>query len=956
MIKFIQHSVRDAITPSPAFIAVPSTPPPVKDSPTKSLRESSASPNKKLEISAPTLLPSDSNAFSNDPAVLASKQSTQQQPPVPEGEIGAASYSLVGAAEDDDQDHIESEAEPGYATVARHTGAASGSHSGVVIIGGGAEGQLERSRDDSVGADGYNHLPVEDRPRLATPRHDPQAISGQRNVDNGPHHDPRVGAELPSSKSHVHEHDRQEDFRGDEKRSLSPIARQAGELEAAIHSYDSIDNAAMLPRRNEIQPRADERHENNGGQLRLPEQQQTETLYSKVIKPKQHEDKGHDGSRSSRSPRDVVATSVSGQLPPIAPHSSPPPNYRRGKEKEKSKSPGHGYGDASSSTHRKKVSSPRDSSTPHQHQHQYRSRSHSGNSRHDADDSHHHHNINTSGSSHHHHSRDDEGAHGRNKSSSKGRSRSYSMPIEAHDSNNIVSTQSARHQQQQQHRQRSESYTYSTRPPPPTPAYYYEEGDDIDLPLEYTDQSYLGEESETVTCTESYFHDLYGELEGEGEIPGDYVDGGHVTPNRHYRTGGHRQRGSEGGHRRSRSATFPGHVEPHHQSVSKKRASSPHAAYYSSGHNRSPPLKRRKRPASSGEVPDIPFLQPPSLQPVYPIPQNQVYVFSELQPDGSVQYYSATPVNSPPVISPPPRFSVPSPLPQAPVPNNPAPPTVQLQVPPTISNIATPHSPQPTSTPAPPQQQLSFSPSATNTTPSPHKNVHVVEEEDGATAQGGGGASSTLDQPRFTRRVPMGITESGYFSSALASSQQGLAMGKASGVPPISIQQERGGGVPHNVIMTDVSPPQLGQNPNLRNDKFHDHGDHHHLQTVESPRSGRRSKSPQVSPTAKLLESSLQAANVSSHSVSSPSTKSPRGTKSRKSPRFNSSLDSNHTGAATQSLAGMAVLHEQKEKVLKARIKALEDSTVELCAENASLKQLCEALKQDASKSDSLSE
>ena len=50
----------------------------------------------------------------------------------------------------------------------------------------------------------------------------------------------------------------------------------------------------------------------------------------------------------------------------------------------------------------------------------------------------------------------------------------------------------------------------------------------------------------------------------------------------------------------------------------------------------------------------------------------------------------------------------------------------------------------------------------------------------------------------------------------------------------------------------------------------------------------------------------------------------------------------------------MAALYEQKEKVLKARIKALEDSTVELCTENASLKQLCEALKQDASKSDSI--
>jgi hypothetical protein len=247
-----------------------------------------------------------------------------------------------------------------------------------------------------------------------------------------------------------------------------------------------------------------------------------------------------------------------------------------------------------------------------------------------------------------------------------------------------------------------------------------------------------------------------------------------------------------------------------------------------------------------------------------------------------------------------------------------------------------------------------------NMSPSPHKNVRVVEEEeDGATAQGG----FPLDQPKFTRRVPIGITESGYFSSALASSQQGLAMGQASGVPPVGgMQQERsstsGGGVPHHVIMTNVSPPQgvqlnthqLGSNPNLRNDGSHQyhHGDQH-LRMVETPRSGKRSKNPQVSPTAKLLESSLQAANISSRSVS-PTTKSPRGVKSSNSPRLNASLDSGRT--ATQSLAGMAALHEQKEKVLMARIKALEDSTVELCAENASLKQLCEALKQDASKSD----
>ena len=832
---------------------------------------------------------------------------------MPEEGIGAANYSLVGAAEDEDEEHVESEAEPGYATVARHTGTASRSHSGVVVVEGGGRGggQVERSRDD-VGDDGYNHLSVEDRPRLATPRHE-QPMTEQQDIgaSSGPHYDdPRTGAGLPSTP-HIRERDGH-----DENRSLSPISRQAGELGGAAHSYDSIDNPAMLPR-NGIQPRAYERGEQSGQQLRVPpQQQQVETLYSKVIKPKNQEDKGHQG-RSSRS-RDVVAT-ASGHLPPIAPHSSPP-NRRRGGEREMSRDIPRG--------NVKKMSSPRDSSSPHQHQHR-KSRSHASSS-HNADSQ--HHVVNSSGI--HHHSETGGGGRVRTKSSSKGRSRSYSMPIEAHDPN--ISTQSTH----QQRRHRSESYSHTTQPPPPPTMeeYFYEEEDDIDLPIEYTDESYLGEESETFTCTESYFHDLYGELEQEGDIPGDYVDGSHVTPNRR--------------HRRSRSATYPGHLEPH-QTVSKKRASSPHAAYYSSGHNRSPPQKRRKRPASSGEVP---FLRPPALQPVYPISQNQVYVFSEMQPDGSVQYYSATPVNSPPIISPPPRFNAPSPLQQS-LPNSVPPTTTQLQVPPTI----TPRSPHPTqATVNTHPQQRSVSPSAMNMTPSPHKNVRVEQDGGtfGATAHARAGLSSPLvDQAKFSRKVPMGITESGYFSSApVASSQQGLAaMGQ---VPPISVQQERAstsGGLPQ---MANPSSQEVQQNthlspsPNLhvhvQSDESY-HCDDQQL-TFESPRSGRRSKSPQMGPTAKLLESSLQAANVSSRSLS-PTTKSPRDIKSSKSPRLNASLDSR---TATQNLAGTTALYEQKERVLKARIKALEDSTVELCTENAGLKQLCETLKQDASKSDSI--
>lgn len=913
----LQHSIRDAITPSPAFIAVPSTPPPVKDSPTKNNQQSS--PSKKLEISAPTLLPSGSNPFSNDAVTLASRQ------PVPKDETGAANYSLVGAAEDDEE-YVESEAEPGYATVARHTGTASRSR----------EGAIERSRND--GGDGGNHLSVEDRPRLATPRH--EVMTEQSNIrDEITHRNSKDGAGVPPSTHEQGGH--QNDFQDNQRRSLSPIARQMGQLGGAAHSYDSIDNAAILPR-NEIQPKmvdaSDERQGHNGQVLHVPQQPQTETMYTKVVKPRKQEDKGHPG----RSSRDVVAT-ASGHLPPIGPQSSPP--NRRGGEKEKSKSP-------RDLSHSKKMNSPRDSSSPHRHHH-HRSRSHS-NGRHS------HHHASSGGSQHH--SRADGGVRAKSKSSSKGRSRSNSMPLETHD--HTVSTRNVH----QQHRQRSESYSHTAQPPgSPMEDYYYEEEDDIDLPLEYTDHSYLGEESETFTTTESYFHDLYGEIEDEGvegEFPGDYADGTHVTPNRRHRT---RQRG-EHGHRRSRSATFPGHLEPHH-SVSKRRVPSPHAAHYSSGHNRSPSQKRQKRPASSGEMPldnDIPFLRPPSLQPVYPIPQNQVYVFSELQPDGSVQYYSATPVNSPPVISPPPCFNALSPLQQAP-PNS-APP-IQLQVPPTIA----PRSPHPSQVTTNTQQQQSSISPVMNTSPSPHKNVHVrVEEHEGthsATAQAR--AASPLDQAKFNRRIPIGITESGYFSSALASSQQGLAMGQAgavfssalansqqgvamgqAGAVSPAIEQERvptSGGVPHT---TTASPrgvqfnSHLSPSPNLQSNKAH-HLDDQHLM-VESPRSGTRSKSPQVSPSAKLLESSLQAANISSHSAS-PITKSSRGTKRSKSPRLNTSLDSGT--AARQGSVGITALYEQKERVLKARIKALEDSTVELCTENASLKQLCEALKQDASKS-----
>ena len=796
----------------------------------------------------------------------------------------------MGAAEDDEE-YVESEAEPGYATVARRT-ASPHSH-----LGGG-----ERGREGDGG------LSLADRPRLATPHHE-VAIEQLDVSGDSPHRNPTskaAGAGLPSIP-HAREQGSQEDFRGDGRRSPSPIARQTVH-EGATNDNDVADNVAMLSR-NEVEPKVDNNEEKglhvtaasgrDERQLHVPQ----ETMYSKVVKPRKQEDKVHHGRHS----REGVAA-VSGDLPPIAPQSSPP--HRRG-EKDKSRSP-------RDISHRKKAVSPRDSSSPHQHR-QHRSKSNSSGYRDNADSQHH---VNSSRGSHHH-SRANDGAHVKSRQHSK--SRSSSVPNEAYDP--TTSTRST-----YQRRHRSESYSHTAQPPP-MEEYYYEEEDDIDLPLEYTDQSYLGEESDTVTCTESYFHDLYGEV--EEEIPSDYVDGSHVTPNRHHR----RQRQEEMGHRRSRSATFPGYQQPHHHhSANQKQTASPHAAYYSSGYGRSPPQKRRKRPASSGGMPleykdnDIPLLRSPSMQPVYPIPQNQVYVFSELQPDGSMQYYSATPVNSPPIISPPPHFSVPPPLQQAP-------PT------------AAPPSPHPTHVTTNAPQQQFLSPSTMNMTPSPLKNVHIAEDG-GATARTG--ANSPLDQTKISRRVPVGITESGYFSSALASSQQGLATGQAGAVPPV--QQERtstAGGVPPmtNALPQGVLPlnVHLSPNPNSKKDESYYHG-HQHLM-VESPKSGRRSKSPnlRVSPTAKLLESSLQTANVSSHQSVSPTAKSPRG-KSSKSPRLNTSLDSG-TAATQSSAAGMAVLYEQKERVLKARIKALEDSTVELCTENASLKQLCEALKQDASKS-----
>ena len=503
---------------------------------------------------------------------------------------------------------------------------------------------------------------------------------------------------------------------------------------------------------------------------------------------------------------------VSADLPPIAPQSSPP--NKRGKEKSRSPL------DAS---HRQRMS-PRESSS--QHRSGRRDRHH------------------TTGPDNHPWT--DEAVPKRRSTNT----RPKAMTKESYSH----STRSTRQQ-----RSMSESYSHAL----PPEEYYYEE--DIDLPVEYSDESYLpsGEESDTIT--DSYFND-------EGEVPNDYPDGSHTTPNR-------RQR-----HRRSRSATFPGHHHHHGPPPITLRTLPPHS--HSPRHSSSP-CRQRKRPATSEGIPlghadNIPFLQrPPSLQPVYPIPQNQAYVFSEVQPDGRVQYYSATPVHSPPVLSPPP----PPPL-----------------------------APHPVAQSAIPQQPVS--PALMMMTPSPQ----LVQNgrEDGARH---GGPSPLLDRAKLSGAVATGTgmtaAESGYFSNALATSQQGTVQ---------HMQRNSTG---------SVSPSNL-QKSSLKKESA--------PRERASADGGRgRSKTPQVSPTTKLLESSLQRANTSYHSPS-PTSKSPRGIKS---PRFN--LPS---GRQSPDNIGTAALYEQRERVLKARIKALEDSAEDLCTENASLKQLCEVLKRDSSMSD----
>ena len=93
--------------------------------------------------------------------------------------------------------------------------------------------------------------------------------------------------------------------------------------------------------------------------------------------------------------------------------------------------------------------------------------------------------------------------------------------------------------------------------------------------------------------------------------------------------------------RHQRSVTFPTHHPPISTSTPTKKPTRERSNHYSD---------------STMLPPQIPFIQPRHLQPVQPAPYNsQAYLFSERQPDGSMQYYAATPVHSPkspPMVDP----------------------------------------------------------------------------------------------------------------------------------------------------------------------------------------------------------------------------------------------------------------------------------------------------------------
>ena len=781
----------------------------------------------------------------------------------------------------------ESEAEPGYATVQAVTGKGAG------------EGALK------------------DRPRLATPKHSCVEQNGNPRefcdadveLTSPLQEDDTVHREriCSGSKSPIEARPRSATGRNDEN------ARDDSQLPPFRYENEDEQEGVGIEERSVMAVNG------RGDHQQQRDHQRREDMYSKVVKPKKQGE--------SRKMTTEDGSHFGANLPPKAPESSSPMNKR---VKEKSKSP-------LDSTHGQMMR-PRDSSSPRQ---QSRSSRYDQQSRilNDSD----HRRWTDSGAGYDYLEKQSPDA----------------RPRGAETERTERSKKIIRHR-----RNTYDGYSYYDRllPRKKEPPHY---DDDIDLPLEYTDQSYLPsgeeEEDETDTITDSYFN-------YSGEIPGDYPDGSHTTPNRMQHQCRQRRHHQEQNHNRSRSASFPSHrsSQPH---PSSQRTAPPYPHTHSYGHGHSPPRKRRRRPATSEGIPlqqrhsaNIPFYHPPSLQPVYPISPDQVYVFSEFQPDGKVQYYSATPVHSPPAhghtLSPaPPTINV------APPPSFTLPPSNQNPPPPQVTQSGYPRLSQSLS----PQNML---------TPSPHQ---VPNGGRGDEINHGGPPSSSLSDKtaaKFSRKVPTAVTESGYFSGPLGSSQQGTihqtqresSMNTSgSGVSPTSHSP-----LPREVPQLQLQPTNLGRQSPRTKDKvrpqppppyhlhyrqIHQHLEHQH---VVSATAGGRSKSPGsgASPTRKLLESSLQIASMSPRSdFVSPTAKLPH---SNKSPRLDLHVSgsgeraTDTTTAAADRLSpgnvGMAALYEQKEKILKARIRALEESADDLCTENASLKQTCEALKQDASK------
>ena len=803
-----------------------------------------------------------------------------------------ANYSLIGHEEGEGE---ESGAEPGYATVTE----------------------------------------VKNRPRLETPRHT------HFEEDDSPREaqqDPKAGVALPPLPLEEYHGERRRKI--DRAGTLSP--EQATPRDVAKNSIECDDVAGELQLPSEDGHKDEQEFVHREERSVKPttghseqhqqRERQREDMYSKVVKPKKQRNVEERTENSEQ--HHIVA-----DLPPRAPSSSSPMN-RRGKDK--SVSPLH-------PSHQK--TSPGDSPSPRQQirpsrQIQYE---------------HHHHSHRILNDSDHRPWTDGGVEHGY---------KNRSDP-------NIASIETKRHSYSQPHnrkgtRQRSNTYdAYLRKQPRGEGEYLYD--DDINLPLEYTDQSYLPSgEDETETITDSYFD--YGG--GGGEIPDDYPDGStHMTPSRRLRL-------EHGHHHRSRSAPFPSQPDYRSHPVSYP---SPH---FSRGHSHSPPRRRRKRPATSEEIPlqrqhhqqhsdNIPFIRPPSLQPVYPIPQDQVYVFSQFEPDGRVQYFSATPVHSPPPPAGGPMLSPPPPTPASTTAV--APPTLAFPSNQNFSHIAVQSG----------IPQRSPSPSKNNVlSVSPHQ---VRNGEGGEASDDHDGPISSTPTPKsdqaavkFSRKVPTGVTESGYFSGALGSSQ------RQQGTTFHNIPQQKqlggkkaaytsGGGAssaghsPHDQMQVTSKeksrpqpPPPYHQHHNCH---LHHHQIHHEYQqagrrVTASTSEGGRSKSPGgASPSRRLLENSLQRANASPHSefVSPTTSNLPH---SRKSPTVGVPRAQRGSGGGGGTAASAIVSHlspdnsvmaaafyEQKEKVMNARIRALEESAEELCTENARLQQMCEVLKHDASRS-----